>query len=116
MSNFKIALALGGMTLAMAATAQAAQMTDVQYVRAARCEALASSPALGKGDSHALEALLRQQERARSQTAVDIAQQAQEDARRQARTAGAYEKASLIAERDGYCQALVSGGAMASAR
>jgi hypothetical protein len=40
--------------------------------------------------------------------AMDLAQQARDDAAEQARTAGAYRKSQLTAERDGACRAMLS--------
>jgi hypothetical protein len=116
MPNFKIILAASSIAVAAAAGAQAASMSDVQYMAAERCEALVGSPALGKGDTHALQALIRQQERGRSAVAIELGQQAHDDAARQARIAGGYEKSKLMAERDGACRAMVSGDTFASAR
>jgi hypothetical protein len=93
---------------ATAAMASAERLSDAQYVEAGRCQALMSAPTLGGGDSHAIDQLVRQADRGRSPMAVDLAQQARDDAAEQARTAGAYRKSQLSAERDGVCRAMLS--------
>lgn len=93
--------------LAGAATA-GARMTDTQYVEAARCEALASASSLGGSSPNAFDALMRDQERGRTEMAYEAARDAKENAAHQARVAGAYEKSQLTAERDGPCRVLAS--------
>lgn len=90
------------------AAAAGVRMSDAQYVAAARCQALASAPSLGGASSHAFDALVRDQERGRTEMAYEAAQDAHDKAARQIRMAGPYEKSQLAAERDGACQALVS--------
>ncbi len=77
------------------------RLSDAQYVAAGRCQALMASARLGPADTHAIDAFMRAQERGRTN-------EARQDADRQARTAGGYEKSQLIAERDGVCQALLA--------
>jgi hypothetical protein len=95
-----------------AMAASGARFNDAQYIQAARCQALATS--LGGSDVHAFDALVRDQERGRTEMAYEAAQEAHDKAARQARSAGPYEKSQLTAERDGACQALVSNSAMAN--
>jgi hypothetical protein len=116
MPNLKIMFAASAIALVAAAGAGAAPMSDVQYFEAQRCGALVTSPALGKGDSHAIEALIRQQERSRSEPAIELGQEARQDAARQARSASGDQKAKLVAERDGVCQTMVSGDNLTSTR
>jgi hypothetical protein len=94
-----------------AAMASTDRLTDAQYVEAGRCQALISAPTLGGGDTHAIDSLIRQAERGRTAMADDREQQAHDDAAREARTAGAYTKAQLSAERDGACRAMLSSPA-----
>jgi hypothetical protein len=109
MLNKSIAAAVAVVCLGVAGAATAgAHMTDAQYVAAARCQALASASSLGVSDSHAFDALVREQERGRTEIAYEAAQDAREKAARQARAAGPYEKSQLAAERDGPCRAMVT--------
>ena len=89
-----------------AVAASSARFNDGQYIEAARCQALATN--LGGSDVHAFDALVRDQERGRTEQAFEAAQEAHDKAARQVHTAGPYEKSQLTAERDGACQALVS--------
>lgn len=89
-----------------ASAASGAHFNDAQYVQAARCQAIATN--LGGSDTHAFDALMREQERGRTEEAFEAAQQAHDKAAREARMAGPDEKSKLTAERDGVCQALVS--------
>jgi hypothetical protein len=86
------------------------RLSDAQYVAAGRCQALMASARLGPSDTHAIDAFMRAQERGRTNEAYERADQARQEADRQARTAGGYEKSQLIAERDGVCQALLASG------
>src|ERR1700728_3796186 len=100
-------ICVGAAGVAGAATA-GERMTDAQYIAAARCQALASASSLGVSDTHAFDAVVRDQERGRTEIAYEAAQDAREKAARQARDAGPYEKSQLTAERDGPCRAMVS--------
>lgn len=95
-----------------ASAASGAHFNDAQYVRAARCQGIATT--LGGAGTHAFDALMRDQERGRTEMAFEAAQEAHDKAAREVRMAGPYEKSQLTAERDGACQALVSAGAMAN--
>jgi hypothetical protein len=90
------------------AAAAGSRLTDTQYVQAARCEALASASSLGGSSPNAFDALVHDQERGRTETAYEAAQNAKENAAHQARFAGAYEKSQLTAERDGPCRVLAT--------
>jgi hypothetical protein len=93
------------------ASTSSARMSDAQYIQADRCQALATASTLGVTDVHAYDALIRQQERGRTEMAYDRATQAHDDAARQARVAGPYQKAQLAAERDGPCRAMLATNA-----
>ncbi len=118
MSIFKsclIAASLSAVALAGAASAHS-QLTDAEYLSAARCQALMSSPALGKVDTSMIDGVLKTQANYRTPAVADRADEVRESARRAAAHAGPSEKAALIAERDGACAATthdVSVAAMA---
>jgi hypothetical protein len=88
------------------AAAAGARLTDTQYAQAARCQALASATSLGGSSPTAFDALMRDQERGRTEMAYEAAMTAKENAAHQARVATTYEKTQLTAERDGPCKVL----------
>ncbi len=105
----KIATIVAATLAASASAAAPARFTDLQFLRAARCEALITSPALGGGDGTAIKAVLKAQRQGRVDYIYDRADQTRDDAARQARHAGPDQKASLIAERDTVCRDLIGG-------
>jgi hypothetical protein len=107
MSAFKSCLIAASLCSAALAGAAAArpQLTDAQYLSAARCQALMSSPALGKVDTTTIDRVLKTQAAYRMPAVEDRADEVRQDARRAASHAGPSEKAALIAERDGACAA-----------
>ncbi|MDQ2861029.1 MAG: hypothetical protein M3T55_09965 [Pseudomonadota bacterium] len=90
----------------LAAWAAPAHLNDSQYLAAVRCQALVASRALGKGDTAALDAMLKSQTAGRPSGLQDRAEGVRAAAVLQAGHAGPTEKAELVAERDGVCQAL----------
>jgi hypothetical protein len=107
MTTFKsclIAASLSAVALAGAASARP-QLSDAQYLSAARCQALMSSSALGKVDTTAIDQVLKSQASYRMPAVTDRADEVRQDAKRAASHAGPSEKAALIAERDGACAA-----------
>ncbi len=123
MSAFKsclIAASLCSAALAGAASAHP-QLTDAQYLAAARCQALMSSSVLGKVDTASIDAVLKTQASYRMPAVSDRADEIRQDTLRAASHAGPSAKAALIAERDGPCAAMAhdamvatTGGARAS--
>ena len=94
-------IVIASLAASTAVAAPQAQLSDVQYLAAARCRALIASPALGKGDTHAIDGVLKAQNRGRPAYIYDKGQDMQQDAASQARHASP----TPIAERDGVCQA-----------
>jgi len=117
MSTFKSMIIIGASLVASAASASAAtpRVSDGAYIQAERCAALISSPALGRRDASGIDSFLKDQDRGRVEAAYERGQEARETAAREARTAGAYAKTQLMAERDGVCQAYAGGPAIAAA-
>ena len=105
MSTFKSCLVAASLCTAALAGAASAhpQLTDAQYLAAARCQALMSSSALGKVDSASIDAVLKSQAAYRGPAVTDRADEIRTDTLRAASHAGANGKAALIAERDGPC-------------
>jgi|GEM_PF-807010 len=108
MSIFKsclIAATLSSAALAGAASAHP-QLSDAQYLAAARCQALMSSPALGKVDTAMIDGVLGAQSPFKIPAITARADGIRADTARVASHAGYYGKAALIGERDGSCAAL----------
>lgn len=93
-----------------------AHLTDSQYLAAVRCRTLIASPALGKGDTAALDAMLKSETAGRPSELQDRAEGVREAAVLEAHHAGPMEKAQLIAERGGACQAYGAGTTTAAAQ
>jgi len=116
MSTFKSVMIIAAGLAAAAASASAAtpRVSDGAYIQAERCAALIASPALGRHDTSGIDAFLKDQDRGRVEAAYERGQEARENGAREARTAGAYAKTQLMAERDGVCQAYAGGPAIAA--
>lgn len=118
MTTFKsclIAASLCATAVAGAASAHP-QLTDAQFLSAARCQALMSSAALGKVDTSMIDGVLKSQASYRMPAVADRADEVRQDTLRAAAHAGPNAKAALIAERDGVCATMthdVSVAAMA---
>jgi len=111
MRTFTVAALIAAATAA-AAPALAAQPThlnDVQFVEANRCLGLMSSKSIGTQDAVAMSQVVKAQTIGRIGYIYDRADQARDDARRQADHAGS-ENARLIAERDGVCRSFIGSG------
>ena len=98
---------IAAVATAGAGVAAPARLTDVQFIQAARCEALIGSPALGGGDTAAIKALIKSQRGGRVDYIFSKADDAERAAEREARHASDYTRTKLIAERDGVCQAFL---------
>lgn len=106
--------AVASLSFAVAATAAPAQLSDVQFIAANRCLGLMSSKSLGTPDAATLKKLIDSQGGARSSYISDKAEEAREDALREAGSGSGDVRAKLIAERDGLCHAFVSDSTAAA--
>lgn len=95
---------------APALAAQPAHLSDAQYIQANRCLGLMSSKALGTPDAAAMKQLIRSETGGRIGYVYDKADQARDDAEREANRDGASDT-HLIAERDGVCRNLIEANA-----
>ena len=111
----KTLIVVTSLAVSTAAVAAPAHLTDSQYLTAVRCQALIASPALGRGDTGGLDALIKVERQGREGAVFDRAAEARADAVRQASHAGPTEKAQLIAERGGVCQAYGGAGTTTAA-
>src|SRR5450631_1439146 len=109
MSMLNGLIVAAALAAATATAAQPAHLTDTQYLSVARCRALIASPALGKGDTTAIDGVLKSEGRARMSEVIDRADQAQADATRAARRSEGETRTKLISERDGACQVYAAG-------
>ena len=106
----RMVLIAAPLALSTAAVAGSNQLTDAQFIAAARCQALMASSALGREDTRGIDQLIKHKSRWRVPGVMDRADAAREDAERAARHSGPYNKAQLIAERDGACRAVTGAG------
>jgi hypothetical protein len=113
---FKTLIAVAALAATTGAMAAPSHMSDAQYLSAVRCQALMSSPALGKGDTAGIDQVLKAESGGRVDAISDRADEVRATALRQASHAGATGRAALIAERNDSCQAWASnaGPGMAS--
>lgn len=101
--------ALIALAAAPAFAAPTNHLSDVQYIQANRCLGLMTSKTLATPDATAMSQLIKSQTGGRVEFIYDRADQARDDAQRQANHAGP-DSASLVAERDGVCRALIGTG------
>lgn len=104
--------ALLALTCAAGAPAFAEQPThlsDVQFVEANRCLGLMTSKALGTPDASAMSQLVKSQTGGRLGYVYDRADQARDDAQREANRGGS-QSPRLVAERDGVCHGFIGSG------
>ncbi len=94
---------------ALAGAAQAG-VSNLDFLDAARCRGLAASENLGKLDTTALDAFLRDQGSAREAAVRTSASNKMQAALKEANAAEGEKKAKLIAQRDGACAAYIAGG------
>lgn len=98
-------------TVAVASLAGAAQaeVSDRQYLEAARCRALAVSDNLGRLDTTAIDELLRNEGSTRTLAVKASAMNKMNGAAKDAAAADGEKKAKLLAEREGACGAYLGG-------
>ncbi|ADG10081.1 hypothetical protein B7G68_08200 [Caulobacter segnis] len=94
---------------AFAGAAQAG-VSNLDYLQAARCRGLAASENLGKLDTTALDAFLRDEGSARELAVRTSASNKMQAALKEANAADGEKKAKLLAQRDGACATYIAGG------
>lgn len=87
----------------LAGAAQAASITNLQYLQAARCRGLAASEALGKLDTTAIDAFLKTEGSARDLAVRTSAINRMTTALNEANKADGAKKEKLLAERGAQC-------------
>ena len=88
---------------------QPSHLSDAQFVEANRCLGLMTSKTMGSPDATAMQQLVKSQVSGRMSFIYDKADQARDEAQRQANHAAA-DNSSLVAERDGVCRTLIGSG------
>jgi hypothetical protein len=88
---------------------QPSHLSDSQFVEANRCLGLMTSKTLSTPDAAAMQQLVKSQVGGRMAFIYDRADQARDDAQRQANHAAA-DNSTLVAERDGVCRSLIGSG------
>ena len=91
------------------------RVSDVQFIEANRCLGLMSSKALGGADTTALQHFIKSQSWGRDGLVYEQADQAKDDAAREANRGGMDRRAKLTAEVGGVCQTYVRDTSTASA-
>lgn len=86
-----------------------ASASDVQYMQAARCRGLAASENLGKLDTAAIDAFLREEGAGRALDVKTSAIHKMNGAAKDAAAADGAKKAKLLAEREGVCATYLGG-------
>ena len=97
-----ITLAAAAALMTAGSALAAAQVTDVDFIKASRCRGIATSAAADTAD---LDAWLKSASKTRSMAVMDKASVAEDAGRREAKTTNAERKARLANELSGPCQA-----------
>jgi hypothetical protein len=112
MRNAALAIAAAA-TLAAWGTSASARISDVDYIQASRCHALASID--GGDDAEALKAYTKVEARGRHATVKRMADEAASKAARDARSDSAEKQAKVAAELGGVCQVFLGDRATGTA-
>ena len=99
----KIIIAAVVTASAMTGVAQAAEISNTQFLQAARCRGLAASEGLGKLDTAGIDAFLRQETGSRELPVRVSANNKISGAQKEGDKAEGVKKDKLLAERSGAC-------------
>ncbi|MDR7116110.1 hypothetical protein [Caulobacter sp. BE254] len=105
------AVALSG----LAGAAQAAEISNTQFLQAARCRGLAASEGLGKLDTAGIDAFLKQETGARELPVRASANNKISGAQKEGDKAEGAKKEKLLAERSTTCSAWLGGASTGAA-
>jgi len=94
---------------ALTGVAQAAPLSDGQFLQVARCRGLAASEGLGKLDTSALDAVLRAESGARDLPVAMSANRKIAEGQAQGDKAAGAKKEKLLAERQSQCGEWLAG-------
>lgn len=108
-------VAASALTSAFAGVAQAAPVSNLDFLHAARCRGLAASTGLGKLDTAGVDAFLRQETGSRELGVRASASNKMSSAQKEGDAAEGAKKEKLMAERSGECSAWLSSAATGAA-
>jgi hypothetical protein len=111
----KVIIAAAVALSAWAGAAQAAEVSNTQFLQAARCRGLAASEGLGKLDTAGIDAFLKQETGARELPVRVSANNKISGAQKEGDKADGAKKEKLLAERSGACSAWLGGAATGAA-
>jgi hypothetical protein len=111
----KIIIAAVVAASALAGAAQAAEISNSQFLQVARCRGLAASEGLGKLDTAGIDAFLKQETGSRELPVRASANNKISAAEKEGDKADSAKKEKLLAERSGICSAWLSGAATGGA-
>ncbi|GGL26490.1 MULTISPECIES: hypothetical protein [Caulobacter] len=111
----KVIIAAAVALSALAGAAQAAEVSNTQFLQAARCRGLAASEGLGKLDTAGIDAFLKQETGARELPVRVSANNKISGAQKEGDKADGAKKEKLLAERSGACSAWLGGAATGAA-
>lgn len=100
---------------AFAGAAQAAEVSNLKFLQAARCRGLAASQGLGKLDTAGVDAFLKQEAVSRDLPIRVSANNKITSAEKEGDKADSAKKEKLLAERSSVCSAWLSGAATGAA-
>ncbi|HEY2177357.1 MAG TPA: hypothetical protein VGH15_02140 [Caulobacteraceae bacterium] len=108
MSVIRNIVLVAALAATSAVLASPSQLSDSQYIAAARCQGLIGSHALGSSDSSAFDKMMKSEGATRTAAVFQMADDARSNASREARNASATGRSALVSERDGACQSFTS--------
>jgi hypothetical protein len=111
----KIIIAAAVAVSALAGAAQAAEISNTQFLQAARCRGLAASEGLGKLDTASIDTFLKQETGSRELPVRVSANNKITAAEKEGDKADGAKKEKLLAERSGVCSAFLSGATTGAA-
>ncbi|HWU14865.1 MAG TPA: hypothetical protein VN157_12760 [Caulobacter sp.] len=111
----KVIIAAVAAASALAGAAQAAEISNTQFLQAARCRGLAASEGLGKLDTAGIDAYLKQETGSRELPVRVSANNKISGAQKEGDKAEGAKKEKLLAERSGICSAWLGGATTGAA-
>lgn len=111
----KVIIAAVAAASALAGAAQAAEISNTQFLQAARCRGLAASDGLGKLDTASIDAFLKQETGSRELPVRASANNKISGAQKEGDKAEGAKKEKLLAERSGACSAWLGGATTGAA-
>lgn len=111
----KVIIAAAVAVSALAGAAQAAEISNTQFLQAARCRGLAASEGLGKLDTAGIDAFLKQETGSRELPVRVSANNKISGAQKEGDKADGAKKEKLLTERSSTCSAWLGGASTGAA-